>query len=89
MSPALLSALSFLRVSVFPCWGGSGFALVCSAPSRVARLALARRALLASGFALRVGPAWYFGAASKVPGASLCTPVAVAFRPSTQSQVSF
>jgi len=82
MSQSLLSSLSFLGVSVFPCWGGSGFALVASGSSRIARLALARRVLLASGFVVRVGQAWRFGASGRVPSCNLYSGVAVAFRPS-------
>ncbi len=81
MSQSLLSSLSFLGVSV-----GAGGVLLASGSGRVARLAQARRVLLASGWLVRVGPAWRFGAAGGAVG--LRQPVVVAVLPSLVSQVS-
>lgn len=76
MSQSLLSSLSFLGVSAFPC--AQGFALVASGSGRVARLALARRVFLASGYRVSASPAWRVGAGYV---AGLHAPVLFAFSP--------
>jgi len=84
MSQSLLSSLSFLGVSAVA--SGQGFVLLASGAGRLARLAQARRVLLASGWVVRVGSAWRFGCGSVL---GLCAPVAVAVHPSLSAQLSF